>query len=279
MTYPPSGSEFPDAQPWPGDQPAFGPGYPAGPSYPALGAYPQQPVAPAYGPPNVPGAPGYPTMPGYPQAPGYTQGPGYPQTPGYPAAPGYPQAFPQGPGYPPGFPGPGFPGGPPPSSNNAKWWLIGGLSVLVIVGVVAILGLSGVFNMHQSSGGTSASGDSSFGSGSDDKAQIRSLLTNMNSDGGDFMQTMRQHSCAKDQQLYDKIGAIGPIKVPTDSSGAGGGTATISDIEVDGSKATAQITAGGAARLPLTLYFRKESGDWKICMSDSPMFGKVFGGN
>lgn len=268
MTYPPSGPEFPDAQPWPGEQPAFGPGYPAGPSYPALG-YPAQPT----GYPAAPGYPGAYPQGAYPQG-GYQQGPyqqgPYQQGP-YPQGPGYPMQ----PGYPPGFPGPNA-----PKPNNTKWWLIGGLSILVVVGVA----LAGVIWVNSGDSGTSTAQHSGFGSGSgdsgsSDEAQIRSLLTNLGSDGSDFMQSMRQHSCAKDAQLYDKIGAIGPIKVPDSSSSGTGATATISNIEVTGSKATADLTTGNAARPPLTLYFRKESGDWKICMSDSPVFGKLLGGN
>jgi len=264
MTYPPSGSEFPDVQPWPGDQPAFGPGYPVGPSYPAMG-YPTPPAGYPTG--GYQGPPGYPTAPGYPA--GYPQG-AYPSGP-YPQGPGYPMQ----PGYPPGFPGPQT-----PKPNNTKWWLIGGLSVLVVVGLV-LGGLVLGGKLWNDSGTTTARHSSGFGSDSapTDEDQIRSLLTNLGSDGSDFMQSMRQHSCAKDEQLYDKIGTLGPIKVPESSSGSSGGTATISNIEVTGSKATADLTTGNSSRPPLTLYFRKESGDWKICMSDSPIFGKLLGGN
>ena len=246
MTYPPSGPEFPDVQPWPGEQPAFGPGYPAGPSYPAMGY-----------------APGYPQG-AYPQ-PGYPQ-PGYPMQPGYPQAPypGYPMA-------------PGFPPGPPPAPKSNKWLLIGGLSAVVIVGVVlaAVLGFNYLDNAKS---GTSTAQGAGGSSSSSDESQIRGLLTNLGADGSNFTETMRANSCAKDQQLWDEIGNMGPISVPGDSSSKKGGKATISNIEVDGDKATAQLTTEGTTTRSLTIYFRKESGEWKICMSDSPMFKRILGG-
>lgn len=245
MTYPPSGPEFPDVQPWPGEQPAFGSGYPAGPSYPALGY-----------------APGYPQQPGYPQGL-YPQG-AYPP-PGYPIPPGYPMQ-------------PGFPPGQPPAPKNNKWWLIGGLSAVVVVGVVlaAVLGFSYLDNAKS---GTSTAQGTDGSSSASDESQIRSLLTNLGADGSNFTQTMRANSCAKDQQLWDEIGNMGPIQVPGGGSSKKGGKATISNIEVDGNKATAQLTTEGATTRSLTIYFRKESGEWKICMSDSPMFKRILGGN
>jgi len=173
---------------------------------------------------------------------------------------------------------PGYPPGQPPAPNNNKWWLIGGLSAVVIVGLVLAAALG--FNyLNNATSDTSTAQGAGGSSSSSDESQIRRLLSNLGSDGSNFTQTMRTNSCAKDQQLWDEIGSMGPIQVPGDGAAKSGGKATISNIEVDGNKATAQLTTEGTTTRSLTIYFRKESGDWKICMSDSPMFKRILGGN
>ncbi|GLZ44377.1 hypothetical protein Acsp06_05620 [Actinomycetospora sp. NBRC 106375] len=125
------------------DQPLYGqpqqqPGY--GP--PVYGQpFQQQPGygQPGYGQPGY-GQPGY-GQPGYGQ-PGYGQ-PGYGQ-PGYGQA-GYPQPGYGAPGQPPTGGMPGY-GGQPPAPRKRGWigWVIGGVALLLVIGIVgAVLLLSG----------------------------------------------------------------------------------------------------------------------------------------
>jgi hypothetical protein len=253
MTYPPSGSD-PGAQPWqPPQQPPEGYGQPAygQPAYgqPTYGqpAYGQ----PAYGQPTY-GQPAYGQpdygQPGYGQAP-YGQ-PGYGQ-PAY-GQPGYGQPPYGQPGYPvgPGFPGqPGFPPPTPPI-----------FAVVLVVGVVFALVKSG------SDSNTAAGGAGTTAAPASDEDQIRDLMTARIDTFDDF----KAHSCANDVKLYDKLPSIG------DKFGKGGdgpgssGSAEITDINVKGDRATVNVksSSGTTTNVPL----RKEAGEWKFCMTDSPKF-------
>ena len=255
MTYLPPESGVPGGQPWPPQQPPPGSGYPQ--SYPPQGPEyaPQYPQYPQYQQPT-----GYP-QPGYgnPQ-PGYA----YPQ-PGY----GYDAQQPPTYGYPPqqppnfGYPGPGYP--PPKSGGSGKWWLIGGVvAVVAVIGVV----LTVVLATGSSSNGQTASGRSSSAASSDEE-QIRSLMTAPAGDPGE----LQQRFCQNDQDVFNKLGGLGALDVPGGADGKPTGEVSITDIKVNGNKATAKISMSGSGNVGLpdsTIYFRKESGEWKLCMTDSP---------
>ena len=214
-------------------------------TYPPLGPQPggqpwQQP-APGF-PPSGYGQPGY----GQPQ-PAYGQ-PTYGQ-PAY-GQPGY--------GQPPGYPmGPGFPGAPQPKSNGPKWALIGGLAAIIVVGIVVAVVL-----VSNSGGGLSALG------GNSDEDQIRSLMSSGPS-------SIKERACANDQKFFSKFPGIAD-STGTNPTGAKG-KATVDSVNVTGDTATAEVTATSSAGLERsgTLYFRKESGEWKICFTDSPQLKQL----
>jgi hypothetical protein len=259
MTYLPPDSGVPGGQPWPPQQPPPGLGNPQGypqevPGY--APQYPQYPQSPGYGQPSY----GYP-QPGYgyqpQQPPGYGYQPGQPQGFGYP-----PQGFP-----PPGYPPQGFP--PPKSGGSGKWWLIGGAAVLAVIGLVLaiVLGTS-----SDGKGPNSTASGRPGSSGSSDEDQIRSLLTSPTG-GTDPQQLLEQHFCQNDQEVFKKLGGLGALDVPGGMDGKPTPEVSISDIKVTGSKATADLTVTGNQNPGLpssTIYFRKESGEWKFCMTDSP---------
>ncbi|MEN4448712.1 hypothetical protein [Mycobacterium sp. SM3041] len=217
MTYPPPGS--PGPQPW----------------------QPQQP-APGYPPAGYGQAPGYGQPAGYGQPPGYGQTPGYGQAPGYPMGPGYGQA----PGFPPG---PGYPGAPTP--NNNKKFLIGGLALLAVIGIVigVVVWTSG------SGGGLSALG------GNSDEDQIRSLMSDPTA--------LKDHRCEADAKFFSKFpGLADGKKAPVGPKVK----VTVNSVDVTGERATVNVTtrAESGREASATVYFRKEGGEWKYCLTDSP---------
>lgn len=225
-------------------------------TYPPLGPQPggqpwqqpQQPQQPAPGyPPTGYGQPGYgQPQPAYGQ-PAYGQ-PAYGQ-PAY-GQPGY--------GQPPGYPmGPGFPGAPQPKSNGPKWALIGGLAAIIVVGIVLAVVL-----VSNSDGGLSALG------GNSDEDQIRSLMSSGPS-------SIKERACENDQKFFSKFPGIAD-STGTNPTGAKG-KATVDSVNVTGDTATAEVTATSGTGLERsgTLYFRKESGEWKICFTDSPQLKQL----
>ena len=222
-------------------------------TYPPLGPQPggqpwQQPQQPAPGyPPAGYGQPGYgQPQPAYGQ-PAYGQ-PAYGQ-PAY-GQPGY--------GQPPGYPmGPGFPGAPQPKSNGPKWALIGGLAAIIVVGIVLAVVL-----VSNSGGGLSALG------GNSDEDQIRSLMSSGPS-------SIKERACENDQKFFSKFAGIAD-STGTNPTGAKG-KATVDSVNVTGDTATAEVTATSGTGLERsgTLYFRKESGEWKICFTDSPQLKQL----
>lgn len=250
MTYPPSGSD-PGAQPWqPPQQPPEGYGQPAygPPAYgqPAYGqpAYGQ----PAYGQPTY-GQPGY----GYP---GYGPPPGYPMGPGFPGQPGFPP--------------------PPPPNNTRKWALIGSgiFAVVLVIGVVFALVMSRSDSGSGSDTASSSGGEVTNGASSSDQEKIRDLMTSQIDTFDDF----KAHSCANDVKLYDKVPSIaGKFGKGGSAGDAGPGStkrAEITDIDVNGDRATVNVSSStGVTNVPL----RKEDGEWKFCMTDSPKFKGIPG--
>lgn len=232
-------------------------------TYPPLGPQPggqpwQQPQQPAPGyPPAGYGQPGYgQPQPAYGQ-PSYGQ-PAYGQ-PSY-GQPSYGQPTYGQPGYgqPPGYPmGPGFPGAPQPKSNGPKWALIGGLAAIIVVGIVLAVVL-----VSNSGGGLSALG------GNSDEDQIRSLMSSGPS-------SIKERACENDQKFFSKFPGIAD-STGTNPTGAKG-KATVDSVNVTGDTATAEVTATSSTGLERsgTLYFRKESGEWKICFTDSPQLKQL----
>ena len=224
-------------------------------TYPPLGP---QPGSQPWQPPQQP-APGFPPS-GYGQ-PGYGQpqpGPTYGQ-PTY-GQPTYGQTGFGQPGYgqPPGYPmGPGFPGAPQPKSNGPKWALIGGLAAIIVVGIVLAVVL-----VSNSGGGLSALG------GNSDEDQIRSLMSSGPS-------SIKDRACANDQKFFSKFPGIAD-STGTNPTGAKS-KATVDSVNVTGDTATAEVTATSSTGLERsgTLYFRKESGEWKICFTDSPQLKQL----
>lgn len=242
MTYPPSGSD-PGAQPWqPPQQPTEGYGQPAyGP--PAYGQ-------PAYGQPAY-GQPQY-GQPAYGQ-PVYGPPPGYPMGPGFPGQPGFPP--------------------PTPPNNTRKWALVGAgiFAVVLVIGVVFA-----AVATRSDSGSDSASGSSEVtigGGSSSDEEKIRDLMTSQIETFDDF----KAHSCANDVKLYDKVPSIaGKFGKGSDGDAGPGSTkrAEITDIDVNGDRATVNVSSStGVTNVPL----RKEGGEWKFCMTDSPKFKGIPG--
>jgi hypothetical protein len=172
----------------------------------------------------------------------------------------------------PGYGG-AFP--PPPPSSNGKTALIIGLVVLVVVG----LGLAGwlVLKGDSSSSNTAGGGTSQASGSGSDEDQIRNIFSKTNGVSGpqDLM-------CANDLKLAGRFGG----NLPGGAGTAGGAgrpdiSANVSNIQVDGDTATATVSGTiGSRQLPSgQMYFRKESGKWKMCMTDSPMLKNMPGMN
>ncbi|MBU8809741.1 Rv0361 family membrane protein [Mycolicibacterium goodii] len=250
MTYPPSN---PPASPPPG---------PDGPWQQPPQAYPQ------YGPPQYGDAqqgyqPGVNPAYGAPQydpqtygAPYTGQQPyGYPQQPVY-GQPQYGQQPPYGYGAPPGHP-------QPRPSGNKKGLIIGGAIVAAVI-LVAIIGLVIVMLVPSAS--------------SDQKA-IQQLLKDVGSTSN-FSTALENYFCAGDQALFDMSAleelGIDPSLIDSPPMEKPDETASIGEITVDGDTATAQVKSQAGTG---TMHFRKESGEWKVCMSDSPTLSNFPGFN
>ncbi|MBU9764462.1 hypothetical protein FR943_11480 [Mycobacterium sp. TNTM28] len=271
MTYPPSNPPTPPSgppEPW---QQPYQQGGPQG--YPSGGPTPEQP----YGAPSGAPQPGQQPY-GQPYGAPYG-GPQQPQPP-YGAPYGVPQ-----PGQPPygapygaqppyGAPQQpyGYPAPTPPGGGNGKWLAIGAavLAVVILIGGIAIFALSGDSDSNsgrnnagssQSSGGKSSGGSSNE---SDEQKEVREFLQEVMSSSSDLKDAL-PYFCQADQDLFEKFGGLDAIDIPhsTDPSG----TAEITKITVNGSKAVVDISTSAG---PGKFYLRKESGSWKICMSDMP---------
>ncbi|MGB5111384.1 MAG: hypothetical protein WBO08_07125 [Mycobacterium sp.] len=234
MTYQPPQQPGPQG-PWDPSQ------QPQAYEYPAYDeAAPAQPYqAPQYGPPQY-GAPQYGQPSGAPQY-------------------GAPQYAAQPYGY--GAPPPGYPYAPqPPKKSNGTWWILGGV---VSVLIVAALVVGGVFLLR--------SGDDILVS--TDEAQIQQLIEDFGAAGntGKFSD-LGQYFCAAEAGMFGALGELGDIlegmDVPQNTQAT---EVSATDIEVKGEVASAKMNAGGPFD---TAYFRKESGEWKVCMSAAVEFSQ-----
>ena len=187
-----------------------------------------------------------------------------PQAYEYPAYDVPPPAQPYGQqpyGY--GAPPPGYPYGyppQPPKKSNGTWWILGGLASVLIV---AALVVGGVFLFR--------SGDQILVS--TDEAQIQQLVEEFGAAGntGKFSD-LGQYFCAAEAGMFGALGELGDILEGMDVPQSTQTTeVTATDITVKGDVASAKMNAGGPFD---TAYFRKESGEWKVCMSAAVEFSQ-----
>ena len=125
---------------------------------------------------------------------------------------------------------------------------IGGVIILAVVGVIFFTGGIG---------------------GSSDQRAIERLFKDMAETDGSMSAT-KKFFCAADQKMMNSIDPkvleeLG-VEVPEPTT-TPTGSVEITDVKVDGDKATATVTSDGRSD---TVHFRKEGGDWKMCMADDP---------
>jgi hypothetical protein len=187
-----------------------------------------------------------------------------PQAYEYPAYDVPPPARPYGQqpyGY--GAPPPGYPYGyppQPPKKSTGTWWILGGLASVLIV---AALVVGGVFLFR--------SGDQILVS--TDETQIQELVQEFGAAGntGKFSD-LGQYFCAAEAGMFGALGELGDILEGMDVPQSTQTTeVTATDITVKGDVASAKMNAGGPFD---TAYFRKESGEWKVCMSAAVEFSQ-----
>jgi hypothetical protein len=147
--------------------------------------------------------------------------------------------------------GPGFPGATPPKQGPPTGLIIVGLAVVVaLVGVMAY----------------------ALWPARSDEEQIRDTLTSIKTNAD-----LRAHSCANDVKFYDQF-SLGTDNSSGDSPLAGMDARItkdeIGDIQVHGDTAVAvpKNQAGHGLRL------RKEGGQWKVCLTDDPIFANLMKG-
>ncbi len=216
---------------------------PQGPWGPEQG--PEQQPPPTYEYPAYEVAPGQPYgQPSYPQPP-HPQQP-YAQPPyGYGAVP---------PGYPYSYPA------QPPKKNNTTWWILGGLAGVL---AIAALVVGGIFLFR--------TGDELLVS--TDEAEIAQLVEDFGEAGntGNFAE-LGQYFCAAEAGMFSALGELSQILQGIDMPPGIPTTAvTASDITVKGDVASARMSDAGPFD---TAYFRKESGEWKVCMSAAVEFSQ-----
>ncbi len=211
--------------------------------YPPQQPGPQGPWGPEQGPEQQPPTYDYPAYEAPPGQP-YGQPPYGAQPYGYGAVPpGYPYPYPP----------------QPPKKSNATWWILGGVaSVLVIAALV----VGGMFLFR--------SGDEILVS--TDEAEIAQLVEDFGAAGnsGDFSELGR-YFCAAEAGMFSALGELGQILQGFEMPGIPTTEVTASDIQVKGEVASARMSDAGAFD---TAYFRKEAGEWKVCMSAAVEFSQ-----
>jgi hypothetical protein len=158
---------------------------------------------------------------------------------------------------PPGYPYPYAP--QPPKKSNTTWWILGGVaSVLVIAALV----VGGIFLFR--------SGDDILVS--TDEAQIEQLVEDFGAAGnsGNFSE-LGQYFCAAEAGMFSALGELGQILQGIEMPGVPTSEVTASDIEVKGEVASARMSDAGPFDIA---YFRKEAGEWKVCMSAAVEFSQ-----
>ena len=124
--------------------------------------------------------------------------------------------------------------------------------ICVVIGVVVWTSGSG--------GGLSALG------GNSDEDQIRSLMSEPTA--------LKDHRCEADNKFFSKFpgladGKKAPVKPNV--------KVTVNSVDVTGERATVNVTtrAESGREASATVYFRKEGGEWKYCLTDSPEMKKL----
>jgi hypothetical protein len=239
------------------EYPGQGPEYGQQPPYSDQPDYGQQPP-PYVPPPGAPQPPPYVPPPGAPQPPPYGQQPDYgqPTTPygqqpdqhttpyGQPLYPG-PEYGQPGQQYGPGGP-PQYPGAPPTGTGGGGRR---GLLIAAVVAVVAAVGVGAFFLFSGDSASASSPRDAATG-------LLQAGLSN-------DLDRAKQFLCAADNKvgMVNQLGANGKLK-----------SYKIDNVEQNGANratVTVTITTSGAGvpqSLPLPVV--KESGKWKVCLTD-----------
>ncbi|WP_301124046.1 Rv0361 family membrane protein [Mycolicibacterium fortuitum] len=156
----------------------------------------------------------------------------------------------------------------PPGNGKSPWLLIGGIGVAVAVLIGAAVFAFGGSDSDSDSATGGGSGAGFGAGGSSEQRAIEKLLEDMGKTDG-TMAGIKKYTCAADQELLKGVdeSLLGTMKADVPKTGANG-TAKITDWQIAGDTASAQITVSGQPGG--TLYFRKESGEWKVCSSDNP---------
>lgn len=199
--------------------------------------------------PQDPWSSGPPQPYGVPQQPGTPHPSAVPGQP-YGGPPPYQASAPYGYGY--GTPAPYGYGTPPPGRNNNKRTalIVGGIGGAVILLVVIVM----VFAM-----GT--------GSSSDERA-IKQVFGDIGKTGS--ASASMKYFCAEDQQMMKKYESSMPEDFDADFPEATGrpDSVELTDVKVDGDRAAATVITDGEP--DGSAYFRKEDGEWKLCMAEDP---------
>lgn len=200
-----------------------------------------QPGQPGWDPQQQPPAVPYPAYPQY-GAPQYGAPPQY----GYPPQQGYAYQYP-------------YPAPPPP--KRRRGWLIGGSIAAVVLVIALVIGGVLLFRANDTP------------AVSKDESEIQQLVKDFNAAGstGKFAD-IAQYFCKAEAGMFGALGQLGEIlggiEVPNSAPKT---EVTATDIKVKGEVASAHMNAGGPFD---TAYFRKESGEWKVCMSAATEFNK-----
>lgn len=176
---------------------------------------------------------------------------------GHPPQTGYGVPPQGGYGYPYQYPYP-YPAPPP---KRRRGWLIGGAIAAVVVVIALVIGGIVVF---RSGGVTQASKDES---------EIQQLVKDFNAAGstGKFSD-IAQYFCKAEAGMFGALSQLGEILQGIEApSTAPKADVTATDIKVKGDVASARMNTGGPFD---TAYFRKESGQWKVCMSAATEFNR-----
>jgi hypothetical protein len=195
-----------------------------------------QPGQPGWDPQQQPPAVPYPAYPQYGAPPPY----------GYPPQQGYAYQYP-------------YPAPPPPKRNRG--WLIGGGIAAVVLVIALVIGGVLLFRANDTP------------AVSKDESEIQQLVKDFNAAGstGKFAD-MAQYFCKAEAGMFGALGQLGEILGGIEApSNAPKTEVTATDITVRGEVASAHMNAGGPFD---TAYFRKESGEWKVCMSAATEFNK-----
>ena len=88
--------------------------------------------------------------------------------------------------------------------------------------------------------------------------------------------SLKDHRCAADDKFLNKYPGL------ADASGTKAPVGpkvkvTVNSVDVTGDRGTVNVTTHGESgrEATTTIYFRKEGGEWKYCLTDSPEMQKI----